>query len=368
MVELRHARAGEGTIQIHLLTGGGPEHEAAERELQARGLEVPLPHRAVWARFHPAAGFWFVVARNERGEAVGGFMLQVSWSRALPGHLLLLSERFGESLPAEHASPALRALASVIRRDRRVLRLDIEVFSPDATHRAALGEALAGAGFSGAPLTRSYAETLTTSLALSEADHFAALSVNTRRHIRAVQKRPVELRLVTDPASGPRLDALLGETLERTGGAYRKEDWGWRIALSQAVPAQSRLIGLFATEVRGPESLLAFAWGCCHGRYAHYDAAGSTRRSDIKMSFSYAIMWDLLCWARSQRANWFDFGGITEGSRDSDDPVGGISDFKRHFGQEVVRVGDRWVLEPSPLRSGLARGVMTLANALRPGR
>ena len=365
MVEPRQPRIAQEGYEVQLLMGGSPEHEEVERELLARGVALPLQHRAVWTRFRPAAGFWFLLARDPAGRNVGGFMLEVSISRALPGHLLLLSERFGDSLPGEVAAPALRALAALVRGDHRILRLDMEIFVLDPTRRQALGAALAEAGFRSAPLRRSYSETLTGELLPSDEEHLAALSANTRRHVRAIHKRPVVLRRVEDPALGPRMEELLAETLHRTGGAQESEDWRWRIALSQAAPTQSRLIGLFRTDREGPESLLAFAWGCAHGEYAHYDAAGSTRRSDIKMSFSYALMWDLMCWARHNGARWFDFGGITGGDRDSDDPLGGVSDFKRHFGNTVQRVGERWVLEPSAFRAGLARGVMALANVVR---
>ena len=292
-------------------------------------------------------------------------MLEVRRSRALPGHLLLLSERFGDSLPLEVAVPTLQGFASLMGRDSRILRVDIEVFSPDAGRRSALGKALAGAGFGPAQLTRSYVETLTGELLLPTEEHLATLSVNTRRHVRAIHKRPVALRLIEDDVFAPRLDALMEETLERTGGAYESQDWRWRIALSKAAPEVSRLIGLFRTDAEGPESLLAFAWGCHHGEYAHYDAAGSTRRSDLKMSFSYAVMWDLMCWARNHGARWWDFGGITSGHGGSDDPVGGISDFKRHFSSNVQQVGERWVLEPNPMRLGLAQGLTAVANAFR---
>jgi Acetyltransferase (GNAT) domain len=365
MVQPRQTRVGHDSFELHLLAGGSREHVDAERELLGRGVPLPLPHRAVWARFCPADAFWFVLVRDSQGRAAGGFTLEVSRSRALPGHLTLCSERLGDSLPVSIGAPALRALADLIRRDPRILRLDIEVFSADGERRRAIGEALDAAGLRPAPLTRSYPETLTSELLLSDDEHLAALSANTRRHIRAVHKRPVELRLIENDAFAPRVDDLLRETLQRTGGTHRPVDWRWRIALSQAAPGESRLIGLFRTDADGPESLLAFAWGCCHGEYGHYDAAGSTRLADLKMSLSYSLMWDLMCWARRGGARWWDFGGITEGHRGSDDPVGGISDFKRHFSTTVKQVGERWVLEPNPVRSGLARGVSALATAFR---
>jgi lipid II:glycine glycyltransferase (peptidoglycan interpeptide bridge formation enzyme) len=153
--------------------------------------------------------------------------------------------------------------------------------------------------------------------------------------------------------------------MQRTGGSFETEDWRWRIALSQAAPELSRLIGLFRAETTGPESLLAFAWGCCHGDHAHYEASGSTRPPDLRVSLSYALMWDLMSWARHNGANWFDLGGVPEESVESGDSVGGITDFKRHFSDNIVRVGERWVLEPSALRSSVARGVGVLVKAAR---
>ena len=198
MVEPHGARVGSDGHEVQLIPGGSPEHEQAERDLLARGVPLPLPHRAIWARYKPAAGFWFVLARDPAGAPSGGFMLEVRRSRALPGHLLLLSERFGDSLPLEVAVPTLQGFASLMGRDSRILRVDIEVFSPDAGRRSALGKALAGAGFGPAQLTRSYVETLTGELLLPTEEHLATLSVNTRRHVRAIHKRPVALRLIED--------------------------------------------------------------------------------------------------------------------------------------------------------------------------
>jgi len=251
------------------------------------------------------------------------------------------------------------------RVDGRILRLDVEVFSRDANRRQTLGAAFAAAGFATATPSRSYHATLASELPASDQEHLDALSANTRRHIRAVNKHPLLLRPVVDYAFAGRMDALMRETMQRTGGFYESQDWGWRIALSQAAPELSRLIGLFRAETDGPESLLAFAWGCCHGDHAHYEASGSTRPDDLKVSLSYALMWDLICWARRNRVGWFDLGGVPVESTGSSSPVEGIADFKRHFGDTVLKVGERWILEPSALRSKMARSVGALAKFAR---
>jgi lipid II:glycine glycyltransferase (peptidoglycan interpeptide bridge formation enzyme) len=81
---------------------------------------------------------------------------------------------------------------------------------------------------------------------------------------------------------------------------------------------------------------------------------------------AYPLAWDLIRWARGQGAVIFDFGGISAGTAESDDPLGGISDFKRRFTDRVERVGEEWVYEPHPARAQLARWT-SRAGALRPG-
>ena len=145
--------------------------------------------------------------------------------------------------------------------------------------------------------------------------------------------------------------------MSRTGGEAAPAPWAERIALSAAIPDRSRLVGLFRAGEDGVDSLLAFAWGGCHGDFAHYDSAGSTRATDLKVALNYPLLWDLIQWAQQQGASWFDLGGVTLGTHDSADPLGGISDFKRWFSKELAAIGEDWVLYPHPGRSAIASGI-----------
>jgi lipid II:glycine glycyltransferase (peptidoglycan interpeptide bridge formation enzyme) len=135
--------------------------------------------------------------------------------------------------------------------------------------------------------------------------------------------------------------------------------------MSTEAPHLSRIAILERTDRDGPGAVLAFAWGCMQGRVAEYSESGSTRPADMKVSTSYALMWDLISWARRSGAHVFDLGGITEGDRDSDDPLGGISDFKRFFSQREVEVGQQWLFEPHPARAAAARVISSGAGLLR---
>lgn len=98
-----------------------------------------------------------------------------------------------------------------------------------------------------------------------------------------------------------------------------------------------------------------------HGDCAHYDVSASTRETDLEVSMLYPVPWDLLGWARGRGATWFDFGGISSVGRNSDDPLGAVSDFERRFGPEEGVVAQDWAFESRPLRARLAR----LAQAAR---
>jgi lipid II:glycine glycyltransferase (peptidoglycan interpeptide bridge formation enzyme) len=189
-----------------------------------------------------------------------------------------------------------------------------------------------------------------------------------RRHIRAADKRPVAVRPITDPALGPRLDALRAETMARTGGRHVPQDWSSLIRFSAAHPESVRLVGMFAAGQDGPGSLLAFAMGMNHGDHVEYSTAASTRHTNgLHVPLGYALAWDLIRWGRSGGAAWFDFGGITDGCHQTvTDPLGGISDFKRYFSRNVVAVSDEWMLEPSPVLGGAARAVSAVSARKSP--
>jgi hypothetical protein len=64
-------------------------------------------------------------------------------------------------------------------------------------------------------------------------------------------------------------------------------------------------------------------------------------------------------------------GGITAGSFargrgvDGEDRLGGISDFKRHFGGTEEHVSEQWLLEPRRTRARVAHAVSAGAEWLR---
>jgi hypothetical protein len=255
-------------------------------------------------------------------------------------------------------------LADLARRPlSRALRVYVELFSRSGEARASVASCLRDCGFQPAAHRNLYRDTLLIDLAGDEEQIFARLHATGRRHVRAVSRAPVELRPITEPALAPRVDALMREAFVRTGGSYHAEDWPAILSLSSREPQLSRVIGLFRAGAHGPDALLAFAWGRMHGDHADYAAGGSTRANDLRTPLGYGTIWDLVRWAKREGAAYFDLGGITRGSHGSEDPLGGISDFKRYFGGTLVEVGEEWTLEPHPL-AALAATALSRAAAV----
>lgn len=336
----------------------GPERERCEEELLRRGIALPLFHRAAAAHTPPGSESLLLGLRDDNGWAAT-VAVRLRPARGVPGHELLFADRFGATLRAELVAPATAALVRWARARPRALQLRVRAFARDPEHLQRLVRALAAAGLHRADETSNYARTLALDLAPTEEQLFAAIHRSARRNVRQVERMPtVELAPVDDPALSGRLEQLMRETLERTGGRHQPQDWPGRIALSRARPDLSRLVGLFDRERTGPEALLAFAWGCRHGDQVEYADAAATRDLAARIPCAYPLMWDLIVWARRGGARWFDFGGVT-GSAEADDagdPLAGISTFKRYFAGDEVEVAQDWILLPSA-RARLADAV-----------
>jgi hypothetical protein len=340
-------------------------HRRHEASLLGAGRCLPLPHRTAWLEAVGAGRGLFCAAEDPAGRCVAGFAIDVAPSRALPGHRLLRVERYvpGGGDASERAT--LGALRDLAAGDARILRVAVELHGRDADARRGTEALLAELGFRRAASARRYEHTLALDLAADEDAIFASFHRSARRNVREVAKHPVEVRAVDAPAWGARLQELLEGSMKRTGGSAPRHDWAARIALGSRHPELSRLAGLFRTDAEGPEALLAFVWGCHHGEYAHYDAAGAAR-TEGRLPVNYALLWDLVRWAKRGGARWLDLGGVTFGHlADGEDALGGISDFKRYFTRDVVEVGGEWLLEPRPLRAGLARALGAAVRRVR---
>lgn len=343
-----------------LVDPSAPERTALETELIEKSVSVNVQDRLFWTSGSKEVGF--CVVRDTAGAPVLGFSVRAIRSRALPGYSILRVRRLGGSADERAVRAGIRAAARFARTRGRVLRLGVELFMPAEAARHAVGVECRAQGMTPAQPMRSYAETILIDLRPTAAELLSGLSKTGRQNVRAVGKNPVAIRVIDDLRLARRLDALLNETMARTGGGARSHDWPAIIDGSRRYPGAVRLAGLFDERPGTAEPLLAFALGFNHGDYTEYATAASTRQTDLRMPLAYGLAWDLMLWGKSAGARWFDFGGVTVGTQGSGDALGGISDFKRYFSRQTVEVGAEYVLEPHPLPALAARIAGTLAR------
>lgn len=348
-------------FQIALLDALGPERAVWEWRLLAGGLALPMTDYWEWSA---ALGHesWFLGIEDPAGFCVGGLAIRVHPSRAMPGYRILRTERLGGNLRPEAYRAAMEGLAQVARRKRRVLRLHVELFSPDPSTLDHLGAAAGRAGLMPSAVPRCYGPTTLIDVSREPAAILAGFNSTARQNIRAVAKHPVEVRPVSDPGLAGHLNHLLRDTMQRTGGTFYAREWEGILRYSRDHPDRSRVVGLFRTDQTGPAALIAYAWGCFHGDHVQYSTAATVRSPDIRMPMAYCLAWDLMQWAHARGARYFDFGGITEGSQGGADPLGGISDFKRYFKGAPATVGAEWILEPHPAAAAVNRMIHRLRS------
>jgi hypothetical protein len=363
----RNYRIGGSTFRVAIVDNHHPDRAICERAVVDAGIPLPVQHRASWSGASSSASrSWFVYVATTDGTPQCAFAATLLKSKALPSHAVLRVERFGTASPLDARVAGLAILIDLAKKNHKLLRLHVEVFSPDSLARRRLGDALGELGFLPKLHPRLYHRTVGVDLAGSHTEVFARLRPCARRNIKQALKSPVTVDTISEPSIEPRLRSLWTETFARNGGPVAGPDWKRLLAFCNDNPELGRFVGLRRAGVDGPDGLLAFSVGRFHGDHAELSYAASTRPSDLKVPLAYPLMWDLLLWAKQQGASWFDVGGVTESNgAASRAALSGISAFKKHFSVDVIDVGDEWVLDLQPVRSAVARAVSGVAGWLR---
>jgi hypothetical protein len=345
------------------VAGGSAEHITAERELLGAARSLPMHYRAAAGSARNAEDF-FVIVRDADRHCVGGFLVGVRRIRFAPALYLWRLDRFGETVPAGALGQALGFLLHLAQ-TTWVIRLNVSTFSIDRTVRVAVGAVLEEQGFARAE-PNTYTRTIAVDL--RPEDLIASFRKTIRKRLREFERSliPIAVQHITDVRLAPRLDVLMRETMARTGGRNVPIDWTKQIEFSKREPHLSRIVGVFRQDVDGPEALVAFVRACHHGNHAQYSEGASTRLVQRSVPLMHAPLIELMLWARTHGAQWFDMGGVTLGHQsDADDLLGGISDFKRAFSEHVVDVADEWVFEPTTTVATLVRGANRVLHRMR---
>ncbi|MEJ2539782.1 MAG: peptidoglycan bridge formation glycyltransferase FemA/FemB family protein [Gemmatimonadota bacterium] len=292
----------------------------------------------------------------------GTLGIEVMRARFPPGSRILRLPRFGRGYSTDEVTSAVRGLRELADRPGFV-RAHIEVWSERESDRAQVARACEAEGYFRAEQPRMYPRTLWIDLEPEEDRILAGFRATARRHIRAPSKKGFVTIPVTSPRHAERLDELHRAAFDRSGGEAPFVDWKATLLATRLHPDRVTIRGITRGD-GGDSELLSFALAVRNGEVAEYLHAGSVRRPGLRIPLLYAPTWEIMRWAKSHGALAWDFGGITPGTAEDDDPRGGISDFKRYFGGEVREVGEEWVYEPVGVAAGLARAAHRVKSVI----
>jgi lipid II:glycine glycyltransferase (peptidoglycan interpeptide bridge formation enzyme) len=289
--------------------------------------------------------------------------IQLVRTRALPGARIVRVPRFGRGLSDADLATAVDALRSIAD-ETRVVRVHVEIYADDPDEHAAIERMLSSAGFSRTDETRSYTHTLWMDLEPSEDDLLSGIHRSARRNVRLPARRGFVIEPLGQGTSVQNLSDLYAEAFESTGSDVPVVDWGGWLELATRRPDLLHMVGMRHEE---EAEWIGFAVGVSHGDVVEYHHAASTRRRETNVPLLYSPLWELIRWGKSCGARWFDFGGVTIEHPDGEDPLAGISDFKRFFCRTLVEVGGEWTLDPPSVAGRLWKTARLLKDAAAGG-
>lgn len=352
-----------GAAKVSCVRAPGTEWSRLLRDLRTAGVSLPVQADPAFPTPPGEQRFLFAVNGID-GVPCWGALGYSRFSRSLRWLRVIRLVRVSCSIP--HCVHKLVAESILdLARSARSLRLHVGLHDSDPAALTGFRDVLLGLGFAAVSEPRAYIRTVLIDLSPTEDQLLASFHPTCRRGIRAPAKHGLHCRVLVEPALATRLDDLVRETMQRTGGTYRETDWLSIMRFCAANPRAAQLIGVFRSDQAGDSSLVGFVLGVRHGDTVEYDIAASTRAADLKVPLLYLPTWETMRWAKREGARWFDFGGISHGSSGSSDPTGGISDFKRYFSADATSIGDELIYRTMPRLNAAERTISALMSAAR---
>lgn len=356
-----------GARRVDVVNGDYGQWLSWTEELERRGVPIPLEHTTDWLERIEPGEHWFAGVRETVGGSLtAAFPVRRQPLRSLPGHYRLRVTRFGSAADEAALLSGLEALPTLVTARRRVLGVNVELFTADQGRRGRIEEVAPKMGYSRARPYRRYRYTVRLDLSPSEDELMASFSTSCRRNIRLPAKKGFAIEPMTQGRWAQRMDELWIETFSRTGAQPPYRIWRDHLALAARKPHLYHILGTFGPGYPRESSLVAFTCARHNGDHTAYADAASTRNVPHAVPVVYAPVWFMIQWAKRHGCTWFDMGGVPEGTdEDTTDPRHGIAEFKLRFSEEVIEVGSEWRFEPSSWRTTVSESISSSASFVR---
>lgn len=315
-------------------------------------ITLPLPQQHVWLRYL-CREYRLLQVRDRQGLAAAQLVVTISRPKAFAKvrswQARAVAHKLGPTTSDAEEASALVVLRQLCMEQGDLLTLRLQPRRLDIRQLRDFEARARRAGYSLCD-PEGVTRTLLLDLTPSVDQMMAGFPKRTRAKIRHRKREMVELRTLTESAWIPQMRAAADASLSRTDPRARSRyEWEAILGVARERPDLSRVVGLFLPS--RPHELLAFACGERDGALAECTVAGSRSDAELRsLPFNYFLFWEVITWAKAHGSTALDLGGVTDGG--AEDPLAGISEFKRHFTHVEGEVGRELMATLHPVRMG----------------
>jgi hypothetical protein len=340
----------------------GAETARFETELLAEpgAPELPLFHTHIYLS-KTQREFWLFQARDAQGRPEMQAAVYVSRSRISRYFAQGSVPRMGMARSSSGERDGILTLRRLCAENTDLMTLRLQPTRIQAEDLQAFERHGRAAGFEvTAPID--VTRTLLLDLQQTPEEFLAGLRSKTRSAFRHRSRGKVILRSIADPAFVEPCQRAEEAAFGRTGGKSGGFDFATHFRMAREHPDRAFAVGLFlATR---PETILAFSTAVRHGKLVEYTAAGSFSDPELRsIPFSYFLIWELILWSREHGAQLLDLGGVSPGGED--DPLAGITRFKRYLCDREAEVGREMISVLRPARYAAFRSIHGLLSSVK---
>jgi hypothetical protein len=273
--------------------------------------------------------FYLIQVTDKRNKSKHQFIVEIFKSK-IPTFNKGIIEKWVPALdsPDTDYKELISAITKLCRKNTKLMSLRLRPYAPGfESLSAVLAQTMSIAFTSQA---KAFHNTRFIDLSTPADQYVSQMSSNqrVRLKIREKYKNDVKIEEIHSKAEIPALERSLRESFQRSTNSTAEFQFASFFSNESTIAPNITLLGFYKAEnLTDPQ---AFISGVKHGPVAEFSVGGSLSDPELrKFPFNHVLMWKLIEQQKQLGTSTLDMGGITAGNED--DPMAGISAFKRNF-------------------------------------
>lgn len=316
--------------------------------------EISWPNLTYWQSYHyyshQAEPFYLMQMSNLKTDRHYQVAIKIEVSKISLFSIGTIEKWIFNQMPESHQDldELMNQLILFLKSNTSVMSLRAQLYMPGAKTLEQFHQILSPKGFVDIGPT-SYTKTRIIDLRPSVNEMLNAFSANGRARLKIKEKEleNVEVKEICEMTAIPFLQEALDASFLRSVEQRSPFNFQPFFESAKNFTKDVVLLGFFFKET--PSHPKAFISGISHGNVVEYSVGGSLSDPELRQfPFNHILMWQLALKSKQNGVELFDMGGITSG--ENNDPLRGISNFKRFFPGFEISTGREMLLIIRPKR------------------